>query len=330
MLRVRNVWWIVVLGAFVLFPLIETNPTYTGIGVIALIFMGCATSWNMFSGYSGYVNLGSAIFYGVGAYTITLLSDHLNVPGNGDLFWLIPAGGLAAMIVAIPVGLVALRVRRHTFVVITIAIFFVFQLSAINFSFTGGTSGLQLPLIPWLETNYNKPFYYAALAIVVFATLLSVTVRRSRFGLQLLAIRDDEDRAAGLGVKVFAVKLVGFTMSAFAVGMGGALYAIFIGQIYPQFVFDPIFDISIALMAIFGGLGTLTGPLLGALVLESTQQYLAIRFTNGSVYLIVFGALFLVIVLFMPQGIIVYSSEWLSRRAARRVEGALVVSGETS
>jgi branched-chain amino acid transport system permease protein len=329
-LRVRNVWWIVALAALALFPLIETNPTYTGIGVSALIFMGCATSWNMFSGYSGYVNLGSAVFYGVGAYTITLLADHLNVPGNGDLFWLVPVGGLAAMIVAIPVGLIALRVRRHTFVVITIAIFFVFQLSAINFSFTGGTAGLEIPLIPWLETNYNKPFYYTALAIVVFATLLSVTVRRSRFGLQLLAIRDDEDRAAGLGVKVFAVKLVGFTLSAFAVGMGGALYAIFIGQIYPQFVFNPIFDISIALMAILGGLGTLTGPLLGALVLESLQQYLAIRFSNGSLYLIIFGALFLVIVLFMPQGVVVFLGDYRSRRRERRAEGALVAVGEST
>jgi len=93
----------------------------------------------------------------------------------------------------------------------------------------------------------------------------------------------------GWASKCFAVKLTGFTLSAFAVGMGGALFAIFIGQIYPQFVFDPLFDISIALMAIFGGLGTLTGPLLGALVLESMQQYLAIRFSNGSLYLIIFG-----------------------------------------
>jgi branched-chain amino acid transport system permease protein len=330
MLRVRNVWWILALGALVLFPLIETNPTYTTIGVFTLIYMGCATSWNMFSGYSGYINLGSAVFYGVGAYTMTLLSNHLNIPGNGDQFWLIPVGGLVAMIVAVPVGLVALRVRRHTFVVITIAIFFVFQLSAINFSFTGGTAGLELPLIPWLETNFNKPFYYAALAIVVFATLLSITVRRSRFGLQLLAIRDDEDRAAGLGVKVFAVKLTGFTMSAFAVGMGGALYALFLGQIYPQFVFNPIFDISIALMAIFGGLGTLTGPLLGALVLESMQEYLAIRFSNGSLYLIIFGSLFLLIVLFMPQGVVGFLNQWRSRSQSRRAEDALVVAGEGS
>jgi branched-chain amino acid transport system permease protein len=329
-LRARNVWWIAALAALVLFPLIETNPTYTTIGVFTLIYMGCATSWNMFSGYSGYINLGSAVFYGVGAYTMTLLSNHLNLPGNGNQFWLIPVGGLAAMIVAVPVGLVALRVRRHTFVVITIAIFFVFQLSAINFSFTGGTAGLQLPLIPWLETNFNKPFYYVALGIVVFATSLSIIVRRSRFGLQLLAIRDDEDRAAGLGVKVFAVKLTGFTMSAFAVGMGGALYALFLGQIYPQFVFNPIFDISIALMSIFGGLGTLTGPLLGALVLESMQQYLAIRFSNGSLYLIIFGSLFLLIVLFMPQGVVGFLNQWRSQRQSRRAEGALVVAGEAS
>jgi branched-chain amino acid transport system permease protein len=322
--HVKQLWWLVALAIFIAYPLIETNPAYTTIGIFTLIFMGCATSWNMFSGYSGYVNLGSAVFYGTGAYTMALLANHLHMAGNGDLFWLVPLGGLVAMIVAIPVGLIALRVRRHTFVVITIAIFFVFQLSAINFSFTGGTSGLQLPFIPWLITDYNLPFYYVGLGIVIFAAVLSAAVRRSRFGLQLLAIRDDEDRAAGLGVKVFAVKLTGFAMSAFAVGMGGALYAMFIGQIYPQFVFDPIFDISIALMAIFGGLGTFIGPLLGALVLESTQQLLTLKYSNGSLYLVIFGAVFLVVILFMPNGVIIAVRDGWARRAARR-EGSVTV-----
>jgi branched-chain amino acid transport system permease protein len=309
--------------------LIVTNPAWTTIGIFTLIFMACATSWNMFSGYSGYVNLGSAVFYGSGAYTMALLASHLHMAGNGDLFWLVPLGGVVASIIAIPVGLVALRVRRHTFVVITIAIFFVFQLSAINFSFTGGTSGLQLPFIPWFITDYNVPFYYVALGIVIFAALLSAVVRRSRFGLQLLAIRDDEDRAAGLGVKVFAVKLTGFALSAFAVGMAGALYAMFIGQIYPQFVFDPIFDISIALMAIFGGLGTFVGPLLGALILESLQQYLTLTYSNGSLYLIFYGALFLVVILFMPQGIIVFLRDAWLRRKARR-DGRVTVGAAVS
>jgi branched-chain amino acid transport system permease protein len=324
MSRWKQAWWLPVLAVFIAYPLIETNPAYTTIGIFTLIFMASATSWNMFSGYSGYVNLGSAVFYGSGAYTMALFANHLHMAGNGDLFWLVPLGGVVASLIAIPVGLIALRVRRHTFVVITIAIFFVFQLSAINFSFTGGTSGLQLPFIPWFITDYNIPFYYVALGIVLFAALLSAAVRRSRFGLQLLAIRDDEDRAAGLGVKVFAVKLTGFALSAFAVGMGGALYAMFIGQIYPQFVFDPIFDISIALMAIFGGLGTFIGPLLGALVLESTQQLLTLHYSNGSLYLIIFGAVFLVVILFMPQGVVVAVRDAWARRKARRDEGITI------
>jgi branched-chain amino acid transport system permease protein len=329
MSRFKHAPWLLALAVFIAYPLIVTNPAWTTIGIFTLIFMACATSWNMFSGYSGYVNLGSAVFYGSGAYTMALLASHLHMAGNGDLFWLVPLGGVVASIIAIPVGLVALRVRRHTFVVITIAIFFVFQLSAINFSFTGGTSGLQLPFIPWFITDYNVPFYYVALGIVIFAALLSAVVRRSRFGLQLLAIRDDEDRAAGLGVKVFAVKLTGFALSAFAVGMAGALYAMFIGQIYPQFVFDPIFDISIALMAIFGGLGTFVGPLLGALILESLQQYLTLTYSNGSLYLIFYGALFLVVILFMPQGIIVFLRDAWLRRKARR-DGRVTVGAAVS
>jgi branched-chain amino acid transport system permease protein len=325
----KQAWWLLVLAVFIAYPLVETNPAYTTIGIFTLIFMASATSWNMFSGYSGYVNLGSAVFYGSGAYTMALFANHLHMAGNGDLFWLVPVGGVVASLIAIPVGLIALRVRRHTFVVITIAIFFVFQLSAINFSFTGGTSGLQLPFIPWFITDYNIPFYYVALGIVIFAALLSAAVRRSRFGLQLLAIRDDEDRAAGLGVKVFAVKLTGFTLSAFAVGMGGALYAMFIGQIYPQFVFDPVFDISIALMAIFGGLGTFIGPLLGALVLESTQQILTLHYSNGSLYLIFFGAVFLVVILFMPQGVVVALRDAWAQRKARR-DGSITIGGVVS
>jgi branched-chain amino acid transport system permease protein len=200
-------------------------------------------------------------------------------------------------------------------VVITIAVFFIFQLAAINFAFTGGTSGLALPFIQWGFSYYNIPFYYVALGLVIFITIVSAAVRRSRFGLQLLAIRDDEDRALGLGVKVTAVKITGFTMSAFTIGMAGAVYAMFVGQIYPQFVFDPVFDISVALMAFFGGLGTLTGPLLGALVLEASQQYLTVSFSNGSLYLILFGSLFLVVIMFMPRGIVVYVKDRLNKSA---------------
>ena len=315
MLQKKNLWWVLALVLFLLFPVVVNNPLYTSIGFFTLVFMACATSWNMFSGYSGYIALGSAVFYGTGAYTMALISIHQNMAAGAAMFWIVPVGGLVAMLVALPFGWIALRVRRHTFVVITIAVFFIFQLGASNFNFTGGTSGLALPFITWGSGYYFVPFYYVALGLVVFITIVSAAVRRSRFGLQMLAIRDDEDRALGLGVKVTLIKIIGFTLSAFTIGMAGALYAMEQGQIYPQFVFNPVFDVSVALMTFLGGLGTLTGPLLGALILESSQQYLTVSFSNGSLYLILFGSLFLIVILFMPQGIVVYLRDRLTKKA---------------
>jgi branched-chain amino acid transport system permease protein len=326
LLSLKGGLWALALLIFALYPVVVTNPAYMTIAVYTLIYMSCATSWNMFSGYSGYVALGSAAFFGTGAYTMALLSIHLHMSGGEAMFWLVPLGGLAAMLAAVVVGAIALRVRRHTFVVITIAIFFVFQLAAINMSYTGGSSGLSLPYVPWLISYFDVPFFYVALGILIVATVLSALVRRSRFGLQLLAIRDDEDRALGLGVKVFPVKLTGFVLSSFAIGMAGALYAMFQGSIYPQFAFDPIFDISVALMAFFGGFGTLLGPLLGALILEYLQQYLTLTYSNGSLYLILEGSLLLFVILFMPQGIVVYVQQWWTRRSLKK-ETATPVSG---
>ncbi len=320
--------WALGLAALAVFPVVVSNPAYTTIGVFTLIYMACATSWNMFSGYTGYIALGSAVSYGVGAYTMALVSIHANMTPGASMFWLVPLGGLLATLVAVPIGAIALRVRRHTFVVITIAIFFVFQLTAINVGFTGSTSGLILPFISWSESYYNLPFYYVGLGLVIFATILSAVVRRSRFGLQMLAIRDDEDRALGLGVRTTAVKLTGFALAQFTIGMAGALYAMFVGQIFPQFVFDPLFDVSIALMAFLGGFGTLVGPLLGALILESFQQWLTLSFSNSSLYLILFGALFLLVILFMPQGIVVFVRDRVTRRVAR--EKAAVAASETT
>ena len=306
------------LAVFGLFPFVFTDQTATSIAVFTVIFMVAATSWNIFSGYSGYIALGHAVFFGCGGYAVAMAARDWHVPGGWEVFALLPFGGLIAAAIAVPFGLVALRVRRHTFVVITIAIFFIFQLLAFNLGFTGGTSGILLPFAPFSAANYNRPFYYVGLVILVLTVLLSWAVRRSRFGLQLLAIRDDEDRARGLGVKTGRVKLTAFVLSAFPVGMVGGLYFYFLGQIFPQFGFDPLFDVSLALMAFFGGIGTLTGPLLGALVLESLQQYFTQRFSGSGTYLIAYGVLFLIVILLLPRGVIPTISQAVRNLRARR------------
>jgi len=302
---------------FGFFPVVITDPTATSIAVFTLIFMVATTAWNVFSGYTGYIALGHAVFFGSGGYAVALAARDWHVAGGWAVFALLPFAGLIAAAIAVPFGLIALRVRRHTFVVVTIAIFFIFQLLAFNLGFTGGTSGITFPFAPFSPANYNQPFYYVALAILVLTVLLSWAVRRSRFGLQLLSIRDDEDRARGLGVKTARVKLAAYVLSAFPVGMVGGLYFYFLGQIFPQFAYDPLFDVSLALMAFLGGIGTLIGPLLGSLVLESLQQYLTQSFSSTGTYLIAYGVLFLAVIILLPRGVVPTITELIARRRAR-------------
>jgi branched-chain amino acid transport system permease protein len=308
---------LVLAAAIALFPLVFTNPTATNFGVVTLIFVAVASAWNVFSGYSGYLSLGHAVFYGTGAYFLVIAARDWNLTGAA-VFWLLPLGGLAAALIAVPVGMVALRVRRHTFVVMTIAFFFIAQLSASNLTVTGGSSGLLVPVpTTWAPGTYDNPFYYLAAIIAAGAVCVSWLVRRSRLGLQLRAIRDDEDRAAGLGVPTMRVKLYALVLSAFITGMAGALWVYFVGEAFPQFVFDPLFDLTVVLLAFFGGMGTVAGPVLGALILEPAQLWLNLQQSNDYESEILFGALFLVLILFMPRGVLPTGAEYLTAGRAR-------------
>jgi len=311
---------LVLLAAAAAFPLVFTNPLVTTIGVDTMIFVGAASAWNIFSGYSGYISLAHAVFFGCGAYTAGIASRDWNLNGN-VIFAMLPLAGLVAAGIAVPVGLIALRVRRHTFMVVTIAIFFIFQLMAFNFSFTSGTSGISAPFLVWDPQTFNNPFYYLALAIAVATAALSWLIRRSRFGLQLRAIRDDEGRTTSLGVRTMWVKLSALVISAFVVGMLGALWFYFIAQVLPASGFDPAFDLVIVLMAFLGGLGTVAGPVLGALIIEPAQQYFTQQFPNAYLSQITLGAVFVAVIVLMPRGLVPTVGEkltsWRAKRASR-------------
>jgi branched-chain amino acid transport system permease protein len=308
------------LAAAVVFPFVFNNPLVTTIGVDTMIFVGAASAWNIFSGYSGYISLAHAVFFGCGAYTAAIAARDWQLNGN-VVFATLPLGGLVAAGIAVPVGLIALRVRRHTFLVVTIAIFFIFELMAFNFSFTGGTSGITAPFLAWSPQTFNDPFYFMALAIAVGTVALSWLIRRSRFGLQLRAIRDDEGRTRSLGVPTMRVKLGALVISAFVVGVLGALWFYFIAQVLPSSGFDPGFDLAIALMAFLGGLGTVSGPVVGALIIEPAQQYFTQQFSNSYLSQIVLGAVFLAVIVFMSRGLIPTVGEritsWRAKRSSR-------------
>lgn len=301
----QTLFWALCLVAAIVFPLVFSDPSVTTVAFFTLVFAAAGTAWNIFSGYTGYIALGHAAFFGIGCYTLALVCKWWHIPGGWEPFAFVPLAGLAAAVFALPVGAIALRTRRHTFVVITIAIFFIFQLLAYNLrGLTNGSAGLELPIPPWSGALFNLPFYYMILAVLLLAVATSWFVRHSKYGLELLAIRDDEDRARGLGVRTTFTKLSAFVLSAFFVGMAGSIWAYFLLSIYPPFAFDANFDVLIALMAFLGGLGTISGPLLGALIIIPAQQYLTVSYSQNGLYLIFEGVLFLVVILLLPEGII--------------------------
>ncbi len=323
------------LAGAIAFPFILPDPAITTVAVFTLLYAGAATAWNIFSGYTGYIALGHAVFFGTASYAMALMCGGWHIPGGYAPFLLVPLAGLVAVAFSIPFGWIALRTRRHTFIVITIAIFFITQLMAYNLRpITNGSAGLSLPLPPasWGGTFFNRPFYYGALVILLLALGTSWWIRNSKYGLGLLAIRDDEDRALGLGVKTGPSKLAAFAISAFFVGMVGALHAYFIGSVFPPFAFDALFDVIVALMVFLGGLSTLAGPIIGAFILEPLQQYFTIQFSENGYYLIIYGVLFLAIILLLPEGIVpTLRRYWLGWQATHSPQpNAIQVQAESS
>jgi len=202
---------------------------------------------------------------------------------------------------------------------------------AYNFSWTGGSTGIFPPFLNWDPNTFDMPFYYTALVIAVGAAVLAWAIWGSRFGLQLRAIRDDEDRARGLGVKAMRVKLAAFVISGFIIGMLGGLYFYFQSEALPEYAFNPFFDLTIALMAFLGGFGTLSGPIFGALLLEPYLGYAQFQISNAYVSEVVLGAVFLVVIILLPRGILPTAGErltaWRAARARRSAAPAAAPAG---
>jgi branched-chain amino acid transport system permease protein len=281
------------------------------------MYVGLATAWNIMGGYTGYISLGHAGFFGFGSYALALLLARLGVAGGYAPFLFVPVAGVLTALLAAVVGWFALRTRAATFVIVTIAFMFMLQLLAENLtSLTGGGAGIGFPNPRWRGDFFNIPFYYAMLVLALVGLAVSWWIRRSKFGLGLLAIRDDEDKALSVGVPARAFKLTAFVVSAALVGMIGGVYGYYVTFIYPQFVVDPLIGISMVLMVFLGGLGTLWGPVLGAVILEPAQLWLAYNYGASRLYLVLYSAVFLLVILFMPRGIIPSVGDLIARRQA--------------
>jgi branched-chain amino acid transport system permease protein len=292
-------------AGLVAFPFVFPEHWVVNIGIFTVMYMVLATSWNILGGFSGYLSLGHAAFFGLGAYAEAITFEHIGIGGGYRPFAVLPLIGVGVAVLAVPIAWVALRVRAATFAIVTISLLFIVQQLAFNLhSLTNGASGLEMPIPPFPVDHYELPFYLAMAGVWAAAVLISWYVSTGKLGLMLFAIRDDEQRARGVGVRVTFAKVVAFVLSAGLAGMAGGIFAYYEGFIYPQFAIDPLVTIGAVLMAFLGGRGTIWGPTLGALILVPAQQYLAFSEGASQLYLIAYAAVFLVIMLILPRGII--------------------------
>ena len=306
-------------GAGVAFPYVFSAAWIVNIGVLTLMYAALATAWNLFSGYTGYISLGQAGFFGLGAYSLGVAFEHFGTGAGYNPFYALPLVGAGVAFASLPIAWIALRTRAMTFAIVTLTLLFIVQQLAFNLrSITHGSSGLMLPVPTFDVATFDRPFYLAMLALVLIALGISWVILRSKLGLMLLAVREDEEKARGLGVRVTGVKLVAWWLSVFVTAMVGGVWAYYLTFIYPESSVDPLVMIGAVLMTFLGGRGTLWGPVVGACVLVPAQQYLLIHLGGSRLYLVGYAAVFMVVLLLLPRGILPSLRDAISRERERR------------
>ena len=292
-------------GVLALLPFVFGQHWQVNLLVFTVMYAGLASAWNLLGGYAGYPALGNGAFFGVGAYAMAIGTNHLGVGGGYRPFVLIIPIALGTALAAAPIARLLLRTRAAVFAVLRITVMFMVQTFAYNLrSLTHGSEGIAMPPAPFAVATYERPYYYAMAALLVITVAICGAVRTSKLGLALNAVRDDEDRARGLGVQTELVKLVTFTAMAGLTAAFGAVWAYYITYVFPGFAIDPLLSLAAILMAFLGGRRTLWGPVVGAALLMPAQQYFAYRYGASHLYLVAYAALFLVVIYLLPDGII--------------------------
>ncbi|MCC7106874.1 MAG: branched-chain amino acid ABC transporter permease [Chloroflexi bacterium] len=300
------------IGLAGLFAVAVAAPRFLGdyvTNMLTLVFLFAALnqSWNVLAGYAGQMSLGHAAFFGVGAYTSTLLLLRLHLTP-----WLgIIVGGLVAVVFGLIIGYLSFRygIRGVYFVLITLAFAESLRIIDSNWDVTGGASGLLLPPFSedfWLAMQFvsTAPYYYLALGMLTLFTAVVAWLSRSPLGLYFTAIRENEEAAAALGVNTLKYKLIAMSISAFMAAMCGTFQAQYISYIDPAITFSVDISIQAILSAVVGGMGTAVGPILGSFVLTPLSQLVEqIVGAHSGFQTVVYGAILIVVTLAAPQGL---------------------------
>jgi len=285
---------LVLLVCLAVLPAFGLGPNAVRLLFVTFVWITVSIAWNLLGGFGGQVSFGFAVFYGLGAYTAAL---SVNRGVNSVLSLLLAAS--VAVLASMLVGLPTFRLRGPYFAIATIGVSEAVRVVMTNVSLTGGASGYRI-----IETRpfHQLEHFYAALALAVVAVAVSMQVRRSKFGLALIAVREDEEAASDLGVNPFRAKLLAHALAAALTGAAGGVYAQYAAFIHPQGVFAFGIGVAILLMPIIGGVGTVWGPVIGGVVYGLIHEELIASFPQ--LHLLIYGSLLILIVLFEPAGIV--------------------------
>ena len=288
-------------------PLVVTNAFAIDILIRVLLFAFIGVAWNLMGGYAKQLSLGHAAYFGLGAYTSTILLVRFGIsPWVGIL-----AGGVVAMLASVPIGALCFRLRGPYFAIATIATAQVLMLLFLKFrDFAWGAEGTTIPNLGNAPLMMQFPgkagYYYLALVLLAIGLVITRLIERSWMGYYLIAVGEDQDAAEAIGVNVPRIKRDIYMISAFLTALAGTFYVQYIYFIDPATAFSFNVSVEAALVSIVGGIGTLWGPVLGTALLEPTSALLQswLGSGRGGVQLIVYAAILMAVILWRPSGLI--------------------------
>jgi branched-chain amino acid transport system permease protein len=316
----------VVLALVACIPLVVTSASRLNLVVLILFAAQLGVAWNILGGYAGQISLGHAAFYGVGAYTATMLFMKFGISP-----WLgIPIGGLVAAAMGLVVGWTCFRLKGHYFAMATIAVAEIVQIAFNNWDYVGAAVGLSLPMTKsgWRVMIFNDKasYFYLALGLLVLSLAVNFAIERSFVGYYFRAIKDEPDAARSLGVGLTIFKQIALFASSFLTAMGGGIYAFKELYIDPPTVLSTGLSIKMALTAILGGVGTLFGPVVGAVILTAIEEGSRTLWggSGRGTDLIIYALIIIGVAIYCPQGIVGW---FIDRRARRAPRNATPVTG---
>lgn len=300
--RSRATWFpITLLAVLLLLPLLQFVGNFNYVIHLVLFtasYVVMASGWNILGGFTGYISLGHNVFFAVGGYFAGMLFARLGV----STLILAPFAGLVAGALGYLIGLITLRVRGPSFIISSLALVMIFRILFENWQFVGGAAGVSLKAND-LPVEWAKlPYYYGFVIMAAFAVWTSYRIRHSKFGLGLRAISKDEIKSESAGIDTRFLKTLAFAISAFFVGMAGAVWGEYLTYIRPNIFLTVLISVNMVLMCILGGKGTIAGPVIGAILIVTFNEFFVATLGASEINILATGLIMMLTLMFFPLG----------------------------